>query len=201
MDSKMKKKFFLAVCSFFLVSCQPSTLASCYQCYYGNRLVSNVLVPFQFIQGKTCEKDLNEALPLDYSFDRRVLNSQHDYSSFQSTRIWKNNRPDKVSIEDKDRAVYFFVQIPKGYHAFKRNNVQNQDIYGKKILLTDNFFFYHSREELSILYVDIVKDENAKEDSVFSFYYILPDSCEDKRTLSDIRVFLSDKQAKEPQEN
>lgn len=197
----MKKNLFLSLAlGRSLASCTTKTKAACYQCYYGSRRVSNARPAFETIHEKELNRNLKDTALDSYYFSVSSFSDQHDYLSFQQTRIWKNHQPDKIDFAPNTMVLYFFVQIPNGYRAFKRNNIQALNTDGDKVLLTDNFFFYRSRPELSICYIDVVKDEEASE-NVFSFYYTLPVSFKSQRKAENIRAFLSDQKAEEPKED
>ena len=197
----MKKNLFLSlILARGLSSCTNKTMVACYQCYYGSRRVSNARPSFGSIQEKKLNRNLKDTALDSYYFSVKSFTDQHDYLSFQQKRNWKEHTPDKIDFSPNTRVLYFFAQIPSGYRAYKRNNIQALNRNGEKVLLTDNFFFYRSRPELSICYIDVVKDKETSE-NVFSFYYTLPIRYKDQRKTENIRAFLSDQEREEPKES
>ena len=194
----MKKNLFLCLSlTRRMTSCTKEEKTACYQCYYGNRIVSKAAPAFDSIEGKELERDIKNAAFDSYYFSVTAITSEQDKLSFESHRIWKDNQKDNRELPNGYRALYFFVQIPNGYRAFKRNNIQSQNPKGDLVLLTDNFYYYRSRPELSICYIDVVQDSEAAE-NVFSFYYLLPIRFQEIRKIENIRAFLSDQKAEEP---
>lgn len=103
------------------------------------------------------------------------LTSQKEAIDFFSTKgySFSNKEIEKNTVFQEDEIlVYFFVQIPKGYEAFKRNNIQGILPNEKdQILLTDNFYFYGSRPDIFYCNIDIKKEETITQDHLFSFYF------------------------------
>jgi hypothetical protein len=91
--------------------------------------------------------------------------------------------------------VYFFVQIPKGYLAYKRDNVQDY-LNGRDgiTLLTDNFYYYASRKDMLYCVVDLKKGDS-KENSVFSFFFEIPFVYRSILDVNHLNIILSDAEA------
>lgn len=167
------KKHLIFLFSFFLISCQNSSLSKCYQCYFGKMYLSSGSMDYNSItKTEIIDKHTNSGThfgnieiiseneeALDF-----LLNENYHFSAIE---ISKNLELDSNIL------IYFFVQIPKGYEAFKRNNVQGhiKEDDGQ-ILLTDNFYYYASRDNQFYCDIDI-KENKEKEESVFAFYFSL----------------------------
>ena len=188
----MKKNLILFLSSLpRMVSCNKKNVA-CYQCYFGNRWISSASPSFSSIDGKERNRSLKDTAIDAYYFSTKEITSQVELIDFRRKMNF-DGQPDSFQLEEGYMALYFFAQIPSGYKAYKRNNIQGRDVNGDKILLTDNFFFYKNNPTISICYIDVVKDEEIR-DNVFSFYYLLPLSYKERRKIENIRVFLSDEE-------
>ena len=167
----------------FLFSCRNTSLSPCYQCYMGKMYLSDATKRYDSIKSMTIQDDITKGNGAFYG-DGYILKTLKEINLFaerddieiQETEIEKI----KTKIDD-EIIEYFFVQIPSGYKAEKRYNVQG---YIKKdegqTLLTDNFFYYEPKKEELYCLIDIKKDEAVTSSYVFSFYFSIP------KELSDI---------------
>ncbi len=113
------------------------------------------------------------------------LDSTMNFTDEEVSKIKKYSGDDLIE--------YFSIQIPSGYKAIKRNNVQG---YIKNdtdlVLLTDNFFYYSTRKNLLYCLIDLEKDETVSSPSVYSFYFVLADVFKEQLSSSTIRLLYHD---------
>lgn len=120
------------------------------------------------------------------------LTSRKEAIEFFSTKGYSFNNKEiekNISFQEDEMLVYFFVQIPKGYEAFKRNNIQGILPNEKdQILLTDNFYFYGSRPNIFYCNIDIKREETVTQDHLFSFYFSISSTFSSLVTEDTIRL-------------
>ena len=101
-----------------------------------------------------------------------IINNEEELNRFYENKDIAFNSEEKNSLNLNSSSLsYFFVQIPKGYKAYKRNNKVQELSDGKNILLTENFYYYVSTEEIVYLNIDLVKDDTVLDNYTFNFYY------------------------------
>ena len=180
--------------SFSLFSCKSSLNNNCYQCYIGNMIVSSFTLPYASISDKTClvktkDEELNKK---PFYYNSYVINTERELSSFYSlsgvsvdTKEITDNEP---LVKDK-MIVYIISQIPAGY---RRDNIQQTGNDGKVVLITDNFYYYASRPEISYCNIDLKKDDTVTANYSYSFYYSLYDEYSSIIKDDSIRVILNE---------
>ena len=191
------KALLTSLLSFLLCSCQ-SDKVNCYQCYFGNMYLSDASTSYdqiQMIENTTrCSQQFEETFYSDVFIiktreELETLYQDEDYYFPEDDEGKTRFKPNENII------VYFFVQIPKGYLAYKRDNVQDY-LNGRDgiTLLTDNFYYYTSRKDMLYCVVDLKKGDS-KENSVFSFFFEIPFVYRSILDVNHLNIILSDAEA------
>lgn len=177
------KKRNIIILSFLLSSCNGNYRG--YKNYIGNMYVSDAKKDFSTINSKKINDkyDLGDYYVDVYSFD---IDNKEDFFKESDIEFSDSEIKKFDGYKDYD-VVYFFTQIPSGYQAYKRDNVQGYLYIDEQTLLTDNFYYFISRE---IYYcdIDIVKNINYIEPYVFSFYFLIEKDLYLDIKVDDIRV-------------
>lgn len=164
----MKKISGLFLSILLLTSCNDNQIR--YQNFLGNMYVSNARKSFLTISDKIINDryDIGTYYGDVYSFD---IDDRTSFFKEEDIVFLESEKSKFDDYNDVD-VFYFFVQIPKGYQAYKRDNVQGYLNQDKEVLLTDNFYYFINKD---IYYcdVDIVKNSNYIEPYVFSFYFLV----------------------------
>lgn len=128
----------------------------------------------------------------DYFANVFTVTTQEELTAFQTeTPFFENPNKENLTLSAGNMEVLVFAQIPAGYTAYKRDNVQFEKDDGKIVMVTDNFYFYQSRPELVYSFIDIKKDKESKEPSVFSYYYVISDEYKSQMKVDNIRVLFN----------
>ncbi|MCR4697830.1 MAG: hypothetical protein K5762_00540, partial [Bacilli bacterium] len=172
------KKFFLSFLSFSsLVSCNTSNIAPCFECYIGSMYLSQAKMDYsriaqiEIIDNVTTEegqeREVYKANEYVVDFEERNSFFSNDLFTFPDSEVIKNkNKDTDITL------VYFFVQIPAGYEAYKRDNVQGYITDSdKQVLLTNNFYYYANRQDIFYCDIDLKKNSEIQSPYVFSFYF------------------------------
>lgn len=175
----MKHKALLLSSLILLASCSQNNIKPCYQCYLGRMYLSG---------GTKKEEDISSSLILDKVTSRKnephygeshILIDKEEKQSFYEENPGFPEKEKNNNIECDDIIIQFFVQIPKGYVGFKRNNVQGYIHKDSQIMLTDNLYYYENQNKLFFCDIDIKKEETSISSSVFSFYFAISSDLED----------------------
>ncbi len=189
--------FLSIMSSFSLFSCKSSLNNNCYQCYIGNMIVSSFTMPYAKISDHPClvktkDEEINSKA---FYYNTYVINTERELTSFYSlsgvsvdTKEITDNNP----LTADKMIVYIISQIPAGYKAYKRDNIQQTGNDGKVVLITDNFYYYASRPEISYCNIDLKKDDTVKDDYSYSFYYSLYTDYSSIIKEDSIRVILNE---------
>lgn len=160
---------------FLFTSCSKNNAPiDCYQCFLGNMIVSSISMDYSSINKKQIQHD-DFILDKDYYSNYYVINNNVELNNFYSNNelnIDENEKNRNLSFDEENKSrCYFINQIPKGYKAYKRNNVQQELKDESIVLITTNFYYYLSNTDISYCYIDIKKDDSVKEDYIYSFFY------------------------------
>lgn len=190
----MKKKILL-LSLFLLTSCSKNNSpVDCYQCFLGNMIVSSITKDYSSINQKQIQHG-DFILEKEYYSNYYVINSNEDLNSFYLNNeiIIDESEKNRYSILDEESKsrCYFINQIPRGYKAYKRNNVQQELNDESIILITTNFYYYLSNTDISYCYIDIRKDDTVKEDYVYSFFYEYDKYYQDVIKDNSIRIIYN----------
>lgn len=90
-----------------------------------------------------------------------------------------------------DTIFVFQMQVPKGYHAYRRMNVQQDTPSGNQILVTPGFYYYSNRTSISYVFVDMIEDENKTEPSVYTAIYHVTEEFASNLRNTGFRFILS----------
>jgi len=141
---------------------------------------------------KTKDEEINSKA---FYYNTYVINTERELTSFYSlsgvsvdTKEITDNNP----LTADKMIVYIISQIPAGYKAYKRDNIQQTGNDGKVVLITDNFYYYASRPEISYCNIDLKKDDTVKDDYSYSFYYSLYTDYSSIIKEDSIRVILNE---------
>ena len=171
----MKKRIWSALLCLLLCSCEAKD--RCYKCSPGAMVVSSFVLPFEEIsQTSFQEETLPEGVDPTY-INFYLLSSLEEKEGFymEYGEVIDDKEENYVlSLPQDQKILYGIAQIPAGYLAYKRDNVQDT-IKDEWILVTDNLYCYHNQPEIFYLQIDITKSDLLTEVGTFSFYYILRD--------------------------
>ncbi len=193
MSSKktMKKTALLFVLFSLLSSCSQNEKDRCYQCYFGKMYLSSCSISYDEIDSLSIQDNLTDS-SITYYGNVYSLFTEKEKNDFyaDSTMKFTEDEISKIKKYSGDDLIeYFTIQIPSGYKAIKRNNVQG---YTKNdtnlVLLTDNFYYYSTRKNLLYCEINLEKDTKNTSESVFSFYFVLSDVFKEQLSSSSIRL-------------
>lgn len=144
----------------------------CYQCFYGNEI--ELKLDYKYSLGgnkKLLQNEIKDHEDEEYYFDYYLINNNKDLDSFYAldSLVVKDEDRNHLSLESESSEIVFFCQIPKGYKAYKRDNIQYQVNESKEIFLTNNFYFYKTIEDIAFCYFDVKKDEGIEDNYIYSF--------------------------------
>ncbi len=178
-----------------LFSCSQKEKDLCYQCYFGRMYLSSCEIGYDEIHSIAIQDNLTNSSSTYYGNVYSLLTEEEKNDFFlDSTMNFTDEEVSKIKKYSGDDLIeYFSIQIPSGYKAIKRNNVQG---YIKNdtdlVLLTDNFFYYSTRKNLLYCLIDLEKDETVSSPSVYSFYFVLADVFKEQLSSSTIRLLYHD---------
>lgn len=173
-----------------LISCNNSKIAPCFECYIGSMYLSSSTMNYDSINQieivNNNEDDRNHYKANEYviPFENRNAFFSDNQFTFPDSEVIKNkNKDTNITF------IYFFVQIPAGYEAFKRDNVQGYITdENKQVLLTDNFYYYTNREDIFYCDIDLRLNQHITSHYVFSFYFEMDSSLNLALSSSTTRV-------------
>lgn len=143
----------------------------------GKMFLSDASKSYSTISDITIRDDITSSETAYYG-ESHILKTTSEREAFLATDgilFSEKEREQVKSYSDEYIVEYFFVQIPSGYKASKRDNVQG---YVRKedgqILITDNYYYYQPKKENLYCRIDISKDISTSLPYVFSFYFVMP---------------------------
>ena len=168
----MKRILPIIFLAFLLFSCKQNNRPYyCHKCYIDNMVLSSHTISYEKINMKEIQHE-NFLTDSVFYANYYIINNEEELNRFYENKDIAFNSEEKNSLNLNSSSLsYFFVQIPKGYKAYKRNNKVQELSDGKNILLTENFYYYVSTEEIVYLNIDLVKDDTVLDNYTFNFYY------------------------------
>ncbi|HIU70997.1 MAG TPA: hypothetical protein IAC60_05425 [Candidatus Enterosoma merdigallinarum] len=195
-----KRRLLLLLSAFFLSSC--SMPQDNYRLYYGNMAMPSFSIPYVFVDEKVCQdaftppqEEGEEKEATTYYCNIDTLSSQAAVDEFFLQKDLSYNPEDVQQYRILPRNVFYvilFCQIPGGYQAYKRKDIQAVDENGNPIIISDNFYCYRSRPELNYFFIDIKKDPSHPNSSVRSFLFQVDKAYLDTVREETIRPILYD---------
>lgn len=171
----MKKLKLLFSSILLLTSCSSSSGPyDCYQCYISNMIESSCTLSYDSINKKEI---VHEDILQDekYYYNYYIMNTEEEVESFYSIdnlQVDEKEKEKNYTLKENNSMIYFFLQIPKGYKAYRRNNIQQALKSGEVVLMTTNFYYYVAHPEIVYCFIDLKKDETITDNYVYSFYYV-----------------------------
>lgn len=156
-----------------LTSCNTTFQSKYYLSYIGRMFITNIKEEYSSISDiKIVDKVTNTNK--EYYAKENKFYTKEELKEFydQHTSILTTR---ETNIINQNELSYFYlyyqIQIPKGYTAYKRENIQaNINNTSEQVLITDNLYYYASNQD--ILYCEIdLKDDKEKVESIFTFYF------------------------------
>lgn len=191
----MKKKIFLLALA-LITGCNNDTSYSktCYQCFFGNEIELSLSCSYDFLNDK---KELQNDITSDdglYHFNYYVLRTIEEVNTFYNNQdiVFSSSDKELLSDDESYTKIVFIAQIPKGYRAFKRNNFQYRKSENEEIFLTSNFYTYNKRREVAYCFFDVIKNDEIKENYIYSFVIKIDKEFIDFSDETDIRGIISD---------
>lgn len=188
----MKKKILLSVLSLSLLSgCGQSVEKNTYRCFLGKMMVSSFALPEEEINQKKIQSEDMEG---NYYANMYFLTSQNEVNEFYSNlehTFTSSEKDTNRKLKETLMLVYFIMDIPKGYKAYKRNNIQGELVDQGLTLLTDNFYYYASKPDVFYCMTDLKKDDSITENGVYSFYYLTSRQYKDLLSVDSIRIIYN----------
>lgn len=154
-------------------------------------MVSSFSMPEEDINEKKIQK---ENISGEYYANMYFLSSQDDVNKFYSNQDFSISATEKETnrkLKETMMLVYFIMDIPKGYKAYKRNNIQGELVDQGLTLLTDNFYYYASKPTIFYCMLDLKKDDSITEQGIYSFYYQTSRKYKDLLNLDSIRIIYN----------
>lgn len=109
-------------------------------------------------------------------------------SSLPSTVTVSSAEEEKINkLNDETNMLYVFTQIPSGYKAYKRDNVQKK-LDNQEVLVTDNLYYFLNNLNLYYCEIDLTLDETISENYVFAFYFVYSNSLDIKLSSDNVRL-------------
>lgn len=188
----MKKKFSLSLLALSLLfGCGQSVETNTYRCFLGKMMVSSFsITKNNIVQKKVQSEDIDGT----YYANMYFLSSQKDVNDFYSNEDYSISSSEKETnrkLKETLMLVYFIMDIPKGYKAYKRDNVQGELVDQGLTLLTDNFYYYASKPNTFYCMLDLKEDSSITEDGIYSFYYLTSRKYQDLLSLDSIRIIYN----------
>lgn len=180
--------------STILLSCKKRV--DCYQCYYGNQLELNTFCDYGSINQNLITNNLKEYAETDkyFYFDFTYLSNQDDVSGFlnRTDLFFTDLDKDYLKLTGSQSELVIFAQIPANYKVVKRNNVQHQIDDDNIVMITDNFYFFANRPNISYCVLDLYKDETKTENYVYPFLFKINSENKDNIRNSKIDLVLNE---------
>lgn len=191
----IKKSALLLTFFSLLFSCSQKEKDLCYQCYFGRMYLSYCGISYDEIDSIAIQDNLTNSASTHYGNVYSLFTEEEKNNFFfESAMNFSEEEVTKIKKYSGDDLIeYFSIQIPSGYKAIKRDNVQGSikedtDL----VLLTDNFYYYSTRKKIIYCMIDLEKDTTISSPSVFSFYFVLSDVFKEQISSSTIRLIYHD---------
>jgi hypothetical protein len=189
---------FVAISALFSCQSRKNYGFECYECYYGNMIVSSMTLPYNEITGKKMNQDFldsSENDSLDYYVNSYILTTQEDVTAFYSLT--------DLTVDNKELTTYktlpsdtmllaFIFQLPNGYKFVKPKNILQQTDSSNVSLITPNFYFYNSNPELSFCYFSIQNDTTSTNTVASALFQISSSYSSILKSDTNIRFFLKE---------
>lgn len=189
----MKHKVLLLSSVLLLASCNQNGIKPCYQCYLGRMYLSGGSKNYEDIHDSIVLDRVSESQNETHYAESHILIEKEEKESFYEANPDFPEDEKRENISTDDIIIQFFIQIPKGYQGYKRNNVQGYIHKDRQIMLTDNLYYYENQSNLFFCDIDIKKEETGVSSNVFSFYFcISSDLKEIVRDASIRMIYQSD---------
>lgn len=108
--------------------------------------------------------------------------------SLPSNITFSNAELEKINnLNDETSMLYVFTQIPSGYKAYKRDNVQKK-LDNKEVLVTDNLYYFLNNLNFYYCEIDLKVDETITENYAFAFYFIYSTALDIKLSSDNVRL-------------
>lgn len=179
-----------------LLSC--SNTGTSYKRFYGNETVLENGPAFSALDGKSVlQNSFTSEIEESYCYTSFLASSDSDWQSFYSTNGFSPSEEDRasLSLKEGEQEMLFFVQIPQGSLAFKRNPIQTKEPGKTERLATSSFYTYQSRPTMSFLFVDVLPREEVTSPYVFSFSVKIFSDMQEILSKTSLRLILSDHEA------
>lgn len=178
-----------------LTSCKGNDNA-CYQCYYGKEVPLSLTLPYEQINQKEIQNnilDLKTDSP--FYFNQYFIQTDDDVNSFFSTNnlTYKDSDYQLINFDNyKEAKMVFIFQIPNGYSLVRDNNIQEVE-NESEIFITPNFYYYQTKPNISFFTINLKKDKEQKEASIYSTVLLLRDKYKTNLNTSNTRVVFTTK--------
>lgn len=185
MKSEITRIVFTAITSLSLLGCH---FQGTYQSFLGGMLISD-FQEYEPIVGKEIHQDFLSENNSSYYINLYFLNDGEELTHFYSHEGTSCPQSEREFCQDRietNAILYACTQIPEGYRAFKKNDIQF-DKDGKKVLVTPSFYYYNSKPGIYFLNIDLTVDPLASL-SNFSFFYVLDSDYKEVLSYDNIRI-------------
>lgn len=188
----MKKKTILSLLSvLFMTGCGSNIEENTYRCYLGKMMVSTFSMANNDIDHKKIQaEEIDDACYTNMYF----LKSQKELDDFYSNPDYTISQTEKDTnrkLKETMMLVYFIMDTPKGYRAYKRDNMQGVLKDQGLTLLTDNFYYYASKPDIFFCQIDLKEDSSITKSGTYSFYYQTSRKYADYLSEDSIRVIYN----------
>lgn len=164
--------------------------------------VSSAMKKYDQIQSIEINDDVTSSKSSFYG-DTYLLKEKEELKRFYQDKditLPTEEYTNVLSLIEDEYIEYFFVQIPAGYKASKRNNVQGYIKQDEgQVMLTNNFYYYEPKKENLYCFIDIEKDDLVLEATTFSFYFAMPKELDEILSQGTIHLLYYDKEVLEAQ--
>ena len=192
------KKYKLISLIFFiclLTGCVGQIEKGNYKCYLGNMVISSFSIDKDEIKQKKIQSEsLSDNTDNEYFVNIYPLKDQDEVDSFYKdtgSNIKSDEKNKYQTLKENQMMIYFIADIPKGYEAYKRDNIQGELVDQGNLLLTDNFYYYSSRTDFFYCLIDLKKKNSITADGTYSFFYITSNKYKDTLIPENIRVIYN----------
>lgn len=186
MHNRKQLSFFLFL---LLTGCQHNIETDAYRCYLGKMMVSTFVLPGDDINHKVIQ---NETIDGTYYCNLYFLHGQTAIYDFykEQPSISKEEQEKNIRLKDSLMLIYGIIDTPKGYKAYKRDNIQGTLVDQGLTLLTDNFYYYANRPDKFYCQIDLKKEEGITEQGTYSFYYVTSSQYQSLLSEDSVRVMF-----------
>lgn len=176
-----------------LVSCGKSVEKNCYQCFLGNMIVSSFDLAESEIEDKKIQNEVTSS-DNEYYANIYLLKTQEDVDEFFKTNtanIDMKEIHEYRALPENMMMTYFIAEVPEGYKAYKRSNIQGELMDQGLILLTDNFYYYASKPDIFYCQIDLKPEPVNTSITTFSFFYYMSSRYSDVIKSENIRILYN----------